>query len=47
MKMGEERQGCRGYGDPHGYGYVVGMAYGDDLRSPQTHGDFMGIFNLK
>ena len=26
-----------GIGDPHGYG--------DDLPSPQTHGDSMGIFN--
>ena len=36
-------QGCRGYGDPHGYRYGVGM--GDDLPSPQTRGDSRGIFN--
>ena len=23
----------------------VWSGYGDDLPSPQTHGDFMGIFN--
>ena len=34
------KQGCCGYADPHGYGM------GDDLPSPQTHGDSMGIFNL-
>jgi len=30
-----------GYGDLRGYGY----GYGDDLPSPQTHGNSMGIFN--
>jgi len=37
-------QGCRGYGDPHGdpHGYGYGV---DDLPSPQTHGDSIGIFN--
>jgi len=36
-------QGCRGYGDAHGL-WVWGE-YGDDVPSPQTHGDSMGIFN--
>jgi len=35
IRCGLKYQGCRGYGDP----------YGDDLPSPQTHGDSMGIFN--
>jgi len=44
-------QGCRGYGyapwvSPWGSPWVwVWGKYGDDLPSPQTNGDSMGIFN--
>ena len=37
-------QGCRGYGDPHAWVWVWD-GYGDDLPSPHTRGDSMGIFN--
>ena len=36
LRIGD--QGCRGYGDSHGYGY------GDYDESPWVCGDSMGIF---
>jgi len=38
LSSSDHWQGCRGYWDPHGDSH--GYGYGDDLLSPQSHGDF-------
>ena len=39
------RQGCRGYGDSHGYGYGMGMGTVMNPHGPVGTGNSVGIFD--